>query len=361
MSSYGLERLVLVTDDIASNSLGRAYCLWLLGRAAGFDVTVIPTRGGAVWPPLRNSEFSESIRVLGPGQAATPWRHHDPDLLIAVKPHPTSLGVAHRWSVVADKPLLLDIDDPDIEAVLAYGSPLRMLAKSVLRRSVMREWRAMRKLARRLPTTVSNPYLQTRYGGALVPHVREMHEPGCLPTSNGPRIAFIGTNQPHKGLGVLRDAVARVQDLGYQLTVTDVQPPDAKPWETWVGTTSLSQGMRLASEADVIVLASRKTTYSLGQLPVKLVDAMMLGRPVIASDLPPIRWALGDPAQLIRPGSVSDLTSRLRLVADPSTRREMGQSNRQRALELFTVGKVAPIFASACEDAFRRKRSTATP
>ena len=70
-----------------------------------------------------------------------------------------------------------------------------------------------------------------------------------------------------------------------------------------------------------------------GCCPLKLLEAMAAGVPVVASDLPVVR-ALADPEQhalLVRPGSAKAIKDGiLRLAADPHLGRRIAQAARRR-------------------------------
>jgi glycosyltransferase involved in cell wall biosynthesis len=342
-----------MTADLADNSMGRTYCLWLLAREIGWHSTVLSTKGQELWEPLRGSDFSGDCHTVDQEHLEAAVAKVSPALIISVKPLVDSLGRAVKIARSLKLPLLLDIDDPDIEVVLAWDRPVRRLAKTVLKHQKVRNAARMRKIAQNLPTIVSNPVIERTYGGTIVPHIRldtghgRDHLPGPL------SIAFVGTNRPHKGLELLRQAVATRRDLGYTLTITDVAPSDAMPWESWVGQTSINAGLELVANADVIVVPSLPTPYSRGQLPAKLVDAMLLGRAVAVSDLEPMRWAVGRGGIVFEPGSATAIARALSQLADPDFRQMLGANARSRALQMFIPSANADKFRRACEMAIR--------
>ncbi|GIG22670.1 hypothetical protein Cch01nite_33940 [Cellulomonas chitinilytica] len=345
-------RVAMVTPDLGSNSLGRTYALWLLCRALGWDVTVVSTRGDDVWAPLRGTPFADDCRTPAvAGDRVLREVVRDSDLTIAVKPFPWSFGAALRVCEELDRPLLLDIDDPDIEYVLSWERPAVRSARSLLQHRRVADLKRMSSAARRVPTTVSNPVLRRTWGGEVVPHARVDPGPGASPRESAPVIAFIGTNRPHKGLPVLRHAVQRAQSHGYRLVVTADPPRDAHPWEEWIGQTSMTRGLDLAASADVVVVPSLDSVFARGQLPAKLVDAMLLGRAVVATDLPAVRWALGGAGVLVRPGSAAELADALGVLADPAVREAIGGQARAHALASFTVEAARPPFEAACRRA----------
>jgi glycosyltransferase involved in cell wall biosynthesis len=336
-------RLLVAAPGRARNSLGRAYCLWLLGRELGWQVTPVTPPGGDLWPPLAGSEFARACRTWD-----DPIGDHD--LVVAVKMVHGSLGEAGHHADRTGSPLLLDIDEPDWEARYGYTGAQRLrVASAMLRRGRSPlPSRRLRARARRAVRTVSNPSLLDLWPGVVVPHVREPRavapltwEPGRL------RVAFVGTPRSHKGLEQLRTAVSRVP--GAMLSVTAPPPADARPHEVWLGAGTMEEGAALLDRSDVSVVPSTETPFARAQLPVKIIDAMMAGRAVVASDLPPIRWALGDAGVLVRPGSVAELTRALeRLTHDDSTGvAHLGARARERAIDRFTPEAVAPAFASA--------------
>ena len=341
--------LAFVSDDASSNSLGRVYCLWLLSQHLGLSSVTTPVTGVETWGPLAHSDFAQTVKPYG-GDPTFPWERWRPRLVVCVKPLPAAFFLAKTWARESKSPLVFDVDEPDIEAGLSVGAPVKRMAKSFLR---PRTTEAFRYLANYTPGrtfTVSNPFLGTKYGGVVVPHVRPAISPARPPTSSSPVVAFIGTNRRHKGLHVLRQAVASVQRYGFRLVVTDEAPRDAKPWEEWIGSTTLSGGLARLGDSDIAVIPSLETVFSRGQLPVKLVDAMMHGRAIVASDLPPIRWALGGTGLLTSPGSVRDLENALRQLRDPATRVHLGQAARTRALKTFTVDVNAEKFLTAYQN-----------
>jgi glycosyltransferase involved in cell wall biosynthesis len=85
--------------------------------------------------------------------------------------------------------------------------------------------------------------------------------------------------------------------------------------------------------------------YSSLQLPSKLIDAMVAGRAVVASDFPPIRWALGETSALVVAGDSHALADACRQLRDPRRREQVGEAHRRRAQENFTPQAVAPRFA----------------
>jgi glycosyltransferase involved in cell wall biosynthesis len=91
----------------------------------------------------------------------------------------------------------------------------------------------------------------------------------------------------------------------------------------------------LLAASDIGVLASRYEGLS-----NVIVEYMASGLPVVATDIPGNREALGhDPRQWGCPvGDSQVLATRLRaLLCDPELRRQLGERNRKRAAEAFSI------------------------
>lgn len=346
-----LQSVAFVTRSTADNSLGRTYSLWLLAQRLGWRARVYAPHGASVWGPLKDTEFASSVQLIHADAIAAGEIFADVDLVIAVKPLRETFGLARVGATRARRPLLLDIDDPDLEGRLSFERPLRALVRELRyfrRQSALRD---LRRLTRTVPVIVSNPVLQARYGGTVIGHARSPGSPGDIRDTTRPTVAFVGTDNPHKGLPVLREAVARLAPTGFQLVITAPPPADERPWERWVRQTSLEEGLALVRGSDIVAIPSLDRAFARGQLPAKAIDAMFAGRAIVASDIPPMGWALESSGLLVAPGSVDDLAGALATLAEPNLRRELGARARRSAIDRFSVDALAQPFERACLDA----------
>jgi glycosyltransferase involved in cell wall biosynthesis len=160
---------------------------------------------------------------------------------------------------------------------------------------------------------------------------------------------FVGSVREHKGIHVLRAAVGALADEGYTLGVTDDPPTDAQDYETWYGTTTIARGEQIVRNSDIVAVPSLDRPFARGQFPVKIVDALVNGRPVVASRVGPIEWALGSGGILVRAGSVPDLAEALRDLRSPAVREVIGGRGREHARAIFGVDVVARTFATVLD------------
>ncbi len=207
-----------------------------------------------------------------------------------------------------------------------------------------------RKVTRKL---VSNSFLRERFGGVVLPHVRDTDvlDPARyaeaarakraeLSLGDRPFVAFIGTIREHKGVDDLVQAVARLEG------------PNA-PAYCWRASTSSTPFARSAAErdralpperlrvvgmfdgaelpiwvatADVLCIPSRDIPGAWGQLPAKLFDAMSMARPIVASSVSDIARILDGCGLVFPGGDVTELAAQLSRVArDPELGTRLGR------------------------------------
>jgi glycosyltransferase involved in cell wall biosynthesis len=96
----------------------------------------------------------------------------------------------------------------------------------------------------------------------------------------------------------------------------------------------IASAARLFPAFDVFAAPSRKEG-----LPLAIVEAMALGLPVVASDIPAHREVLGEDSRGLVAGTAAALAERLAaLAADPTLRARLGAENQARARSEFGVG-----------------------
>jgi N,N'-diacetylbacillosaminyl-diphospho-undecaprenol alpha-1,3-N-acetylgalactosaminyltransferase len=90
---------------------------------------------------------------------------------------------------------------------------------------------------------------------------------------------------------------------------------------------------------DIFVLPS----YYREGIPVTVLEAMAMGLPVVATDVPGCREAVvaGETGFLVPPRNVDELVGAIqKLVEDPALRRRMGQAGRARVVQHFAVERI---------------------
>jgi len=156
------------------------------------------------------------------------------------------------------------------------------------------------------------------------------------PTS-GPTVAFCGRHEPRKGLGVLLEAFELLPASTHLWVLGEGPATDrlrrrfgSDSRIEWLGPVDDQERAARLAGADVFVAPS------LGgeSFGVVLLEAMAVGTPVFASDLPGYRVAAAGAARFVPPGDPVALAQRLRAVlVDDAEREALTDQGRRRASE----------------------------
>ena len=226
-----------------------------------------------------------------------------------------------------------------IGRALALGDPNGFVAT----------WLMERRVGAADALTVASRFLERRFGGVLIPHVRdtEAWDPArydraaaraALGIGADRVVMFLGTPRAYKGLEDLVSAVGALGG-GVTLAIVGADPTggDARRWAAHpfvrvVGKIPFDDVPRYLSAADVVAVPQRETAATLGQVPAKLFDAMALGRPVVSTSVSMIPEILDGCGLVVPPGDVPALAGALRrLLGNPLEAEALGRRARARA------------------------------
>ncbi len=350
-------KISILSFDLSDNATGRADLLARL-LAPRWEVEVVgPRFGEGVWGPVAGGAVAHRALPVGtrryPGFAAR-WDElaalADGDALYASKPRPTSYGVALAARRRRPRPLLLDIDDWEV-GFFRRGGAWGTLGRALnLANPNGLPWTwLMERLVRRADAiTVASRFLERRFGGTLLPHVRdtEAWDPARFDRAAARRalglgaervVMFLGTPRGHKGVDDLVEAVGAIAgDVRLVLVGADPASPAARgwaaqPWVRVVGEIPFDDVPRYLVAADAVAIPQRATPDTLGQVPAKIFDAMALARPIVSTAVSMIPEILDGCGVLVPPGDVIALAASLkRLLDDPATAAELGRRARER-------------------------------
>ncbi|MHC1743883.1 MAG: glycosyltransferase family 4 protein [Syntrophobacteraceae bacterium] len=165
--------------------------------------------------------------------------------------------------------------------------------------------------------------------------------PGDPPTSGGHGAVFVGRLSEEKGLSSLLEAWKSVPA---PLTIVGDGPEmtriarQAPSHVSFTGKQSSEAVFDLIRKASFLVLPS--LCYE--GFPMTVIEAMAMGRAVLASDLGPRREVVQDEVTglLFRAGDIEDLRRQaLRLIENPDFRSRLGMQGRKVYLERYTSGR----------------------
>lgn len=369
------KRILLLGADISDNSLGRVWILAdMLSRYAGVSIAGLRS-GAGIWPPLAGNGAHPIHAIPASGfpnivGSFRLWRYvwsSDADILYICKPKFPVMVAA----LLARRGRELVLDNDDWEAGCARGGFSRKawvnwLAARGISFTHIADW--MIPLVKR--RTVSNVFLQQRYGGVVIAHARDaayfkdlvtMRAQFGLPADKR-IVMFFGTPHKHKGVDALMDAMALAKDKNLWLVVAGLTEDMAEyasykrsaeallpgrylflahvPW---------AQAPALLACADILAVPQRETLFTRwGQTPAKVFDAMAAGKPLIVSNIADIADIVGECAWLVAPDSAREIAAALDMIcADPAAAEARAECLRERFLARYSYDHVAPLLAKA--------------
>lgn len=201
--------------------------------------------------------------------------------------------------------------------------------------------------------------LQHMHGGVIVPLPRALpqFDPCRFDRAADKRkfgfseneftIGFIGAPRAHKGLDTLVEALALTKSAGVRLVIAppshyEIEPDLAKladdhqnvrlitgvPWEDVPS---------LLSACDMVAIPQKETAAARSQVPAKLIEAMAMGKPIVATDLSDMGLYLEDAGLVIQPEDSTALAAAIdELCQDPQRAARLGEGARAYFLRHFT-------------------------
>ena len=292
-----------------------------------YDVELVgatfPDFGNDIWKPLRGCSRVKIKHVPGahfPVYFRTMEamaEHVEGDVIYVSKPRLPSLELAILAKLKRNRPIILDIDDHEL-SFFSTREPLSLKELRAKRSQLdvdvpfgeawTRHCETLIQLVDQI--TVSNVALKGRYGGIVLPHVRDESEfdPTIYPREEIRRelgfapddrvILFAGTPRKHKGLSQVAAALRELDRPTYKLLVVG-SPADGavanllqgvdRSRATLVPDVPFSDLPGYLCAADLVPLLQDETDpTSAFQMPAKFTDALAMGIPIVASNVPPL-------------------------------------------------------------------------
>jgi glycosyltransferase involved in cell wall biosynthesis len=354
-------KVSVLAADLSDNATGRADLLARL-LSTRYEVEVVgPRFGPDVWKPVRDGAIAQRSVRAGryPGFARripALLELADGDVLVASKPRPTSFGLGLLARARRKRPLVLDIDDWEVGFFSRSGVWGRVGRALNLANpnGLPWTWLAEKLVARADAVTVASRFLERRFGGTLLPHVRDTDEwdparydraaaRARLGAGERRVVMFLGTPRGHKGVDDLVDAVGMLgSDVVLALVGVDPARSGAPRWSgashvRVIGEIPFDDVPRYVVAADVVAVPQRATTDTVGQVPAKLFDAMALGRPIVSTSVSMIPEILEGCGVVVEPGDVPALAAAIRrLLEHPDDAATLGRRARERCVARYS-------------------------
>ncbi len=353
---------------IISNNLsgGGALACVSLGRAlqSHFDIQLIGSCFGASpWPGLRDVDFEVDI-LAGPRLPSylavfnRGRRKIRGDVVIAHQLRLPSFGLALARRAINGTPFAVYIDDDDL--ALTIGGRNKRLRDRLRTPSGDLYTRLIYRLRGRADATLcGSDHFSRRFNGTTVPVGRDasLYHPDAVDraairdefglSQSATVIGFMGNPRPHVGIEDLVEAVdmlagedvvllvvppGKLNDFGSSLfahrkttvKVLEEQPSAAVP--------------ALLGASDVVVVPQRSGQVSMGQLPARLVEAMAMAKPVIATRVGEIPTMLGDCGLYVDDRAPEQIAAAIRRIkANPEEFTAVGRRAREIFLERLSL------------------------
>ncbi|MGF1496234.1 MAG: glycosyltransferase family 4 protein [Elainellaceae cyanobacterium] len=371
--------LSLLVSDLSGGGAVRAFLLAqvcqrlghrveIVGTQFGPDLYAIPPSGIPVTaiPGANYPQYVQTARrVMGELKG---------DVIYAVKPKPTSFGVAllERWR--SARPVFLDMDDWEMswhggDEWRYRPSPKQLYRDLVKPGGQLREPDHplyVRWLEERVGAadalTVDTSFLQKRFGGVYVPNGKDTDLFDPTPYDGAASrsrygladyrvLMFPGAPRPHKGVEDVLAALDLLNEPDLRLVIVGGSPYDdyddrlMAHWGRWIvklPKSPVEKMPEILAAAHVVVVPQRDTLTARAQFPLKLTDGMAMAKPILSTrvgDIPDILEATG---YLVDPHAPDQIAACLtQIFQDYDGARQRGEQARQRCVAHYSVHTMA--------------------
>ena len=371
-------KISILTPDLSLNGLGRAYLLAKILQRK-YDVEIVgPIFGKKIWKPITN-DSSITYKSIIMKRTIKPYfqikkilKKIDGDVIYASKPLFFSFGIALLKKLHINKPVILDIDDWELGFRKYHFKNRELISRfkffvssSIFFYDVNSYWNSLifEKLINFADEiTVSNTFLQEKFGGTLIYHARDTKNfnPDLFDkkqiikkyeiTRGKKVIMFFGTPRKHKGIDDLIKAISLIKNRDMVFIIVGINFEDKYCKDLVQTCKKLFKGHFKAfglqpfesvpeflAMADIVVIPQRKSFGTIGQIPAKVFDAMAMGKPIIATNVSDLPIILENCGWIIESGNVVQLSETIKHILDnPYKSQEMGIQARKKCIENYS-------------------------
>lgn len=377
-------KISLVVGDLSGGGSVRAFLLAQVLKVLNYEVEIVGFLYGKELYAIPPGEIP-IISISGTnypeffGSAKQVLQKLDGDIIYAVKPKPTSFGVALVKKFTSHRPLLLDMDDWELSW---YGgsewkyrpSPKQFYRDTFKQDGALRfpdhplylTW--MESLVKKADAvTIDTEFLQKRFGGVYVPNGKDttMFDPLKYDSevsreryglSKYRILMFPGAPRPHKGVEDVLMALDLLNQPDLRLVIVGGSPYDdyddklIQTWGRWIiklPKCPVEVMPEIVAAAHVVVVPQRDTLTSRAQFPLKLTDGMAMAKPVLSTCVGDIAEILGETGYLVKPSCPEQIAEQIQLIfQNLDLANERGRKARERCVEKYSLESMASTLKS---------------
>jgi glycosyltransferase involved in cell wall biosynthesis len=303
----------------------------------------------------------------------------DGDIIYAVKPKPTSFGVALLKKLHTRRPVILDMDDWELgwnegDEWQYRSTPMKLAKELFKKKGLLRNYsdhplylKWMERLVNFADAvTVDTQFLQNRFGGTYLPNAKDtsLFDPQKFDPEvsraryglSGYRVLmFPGTPRPHKGLEDVLVALDQIDQPDLKLVLVGGREPDDyknKLIERWghriIGLPRypIEVMPEIVAAAHIVVVLQRDTPSARAQIPMKLTDAMALAKPILSTRVGDIPEVLGNTGYLVDSSSPEQIAEKTQWIFQHlEAANQQGKRARERCIEHYSTDAIAAILS----------------
>ncbi|NET11209.1 MAG: glycosyltransferase family 4 protein [Symploca sp. SIO2B6] len=302
------------------------------------------------------------------------------DIIYAVKPKPSSFGVALFKQLRTHRPLILDIDDWEMSWHGGDDWSYRPVSPKQLYRDICKPGGQLRQpdhplyvkwmeacVSRADAITVNTSFLQKRFGGVYMPNGKdtELFNPALYDGDRSRQryglseyrvLMFPGAPRPHKGVEDVLIALEQLNQPDLRLVIVGGSPYDdyddrlQQQWGQWIiklPRCPMEQMPEIIAAAHIIVVPQRDTLAAQSQFPLKMTDGMAMAKPVLSTTVGDIPDILGNAGYLVDPESPDQLAEAIAgIFSDFDSATHRGQQGRSRCIDYYSIKAMARTLAT---------------
>lgn len=379
-----VNKVSILAPDLSGGGGTRAYLLGQVLQQLNYDVKVYGfVFGQSLYPVppatlpvhwVRGCNYPQMVH-----SARNLLKEIEGDIIYAIKPRPTSFGLALCKRLQSHQPIILDIDDWELSWFGAgqwkYRPTIKQLARDLLKpEGALRfpdhwlylQW--IEKLINRAnAVTVDTQFLKHRFGGIYLPNGKDTRlfdpqrfEPEVSRAKYGLSgyrvLMFPGTARPHKGIEDILLALEQLNESDLRLVLVGGRDigdgyienlmEQGRRWIIKLPSTPVDQMPEIVSAAHLLVVPQRDTITAHAQFPIKLTDGMAMAKPILATRVGDIPEILGDTGYLVDASSPEQIADKLRWIFhNYQDAIERGKQARTRCMECYSIDKMADILS----------------